>query len=92
MPNDPRRAHCASLLDTIARTTVHSEIALHALAAAQALDTPAAPLPAPVGDTDRAALAEVLRLLAAMIADDGGDDLVEAVHHALLAHIAARPS
>lgn len=90
MHHEPQRAHCAALLDTIAHSTRCSEVAIHALAAAQALGASAAPAPAAGNADDRAALDQVLRLLAAMIGEDGDDNVIDATHHTLLAHIAAR--
>ena len=83
----------ADLLEAIGRNSPTSAVALHSLTAAHLLasagiehEVRSAP-----PTSDRAALEEVLGLLSSVCGDLLRDeDLLDALHHVLLAHIAAR--
>lgn len=86
-----RRA--AGLLEVTGRRSDNTAVALHCLTAAQRLanagihHSPLAEIPI----SDRAALQEILTLLASVTAELLRDeDLREAAHHVLLAHLEAR--
>lgn len=85
--------YAVALLDRIGRRTSRSTVAVHALAAAQLLDSgrPAPPDLDDSNDDERAVLREALRRLAHVSADAlRADDIAEAVHQAMLAYLASR--
>ena len=83
----------ASLLDATGRSAKHGSVAIRCLLAAELLVQAGAnsdPSISPIG-SERADLGEALRLLGGLSDDVLRDDFVlDAMHHALLAHAATR--
>lgn len=81
------------LLDTVGRRSPRCTVALHAVAAAQLLAVVRAMRADPVTDyaDECSALHQCLQLLARLsVAALRSEDVADAMHHALLAYLAAR--
>jgi hypothetical protein len=87
----PTIDRAAALLDTVARTSTTMPVAVRCLLAAELLcKAGAEPHPDGRADaTDRELLRQALRMLAASTTPELDEVILEATHHALIAHAAA---
>lgn len=83
---------CAALLDTVGRSSSHATVALHALAAADALATAGCePAQRTLARDDATALRDALTVFATISPDAlAVEAVLDAAEHTLLAHLAAR--